>query len=132
MKSFPGRISRKNFILGLLQLMIATIVLVILGNIDNSIKNTGLFIVFDLIIILAYLVCIAFMYTLYVYRLHDIGRNGWYALLIFVPIVNLLLFLYLLFKKGNPEINKYGSSNLGQSFWSTYLKNDATAGNNVA
>lgn len=39
--------------------------------------------------------------ALSVYRLHDIGRSGWYALLLLVPLVNLLLMLYLVTKEGN-------------------------------
>lgn len=33
-------------------------------------------------------------------RLNDIGRSGWYILIFFFPVANIMLFLYLLFKKG--------------------------------
>ena len=34
-------------------------------------------------------------------RLNDLGKSGWYILFFLVPVANILLFLYLLFKKGD-------------------------------
>lgn len=33
-------------------------------------------------------------------RLHDLGRSGWWSLLMFVPLVNFVSLIYLLFAKG--------------------------------
>ena len=41
-------------------------------------------------------------------RLNDMNRSGWLSLLIFVPIVNLALGLWLLFGRGNEGANAYG------------------------
>ncbi|WP_048690845.1 DUF805 domain-containing protein [Catenovulum maritimum] len=41
-------------------------------------------------------------------RLHDINRKGWYLLLLFVPLINLILVLILLFKSGDIGENEYG------------------------
>jgi len=41
-------------------------------------------------------------------RLHDIGRSGWWLLLIFVPIIGALILLYWFTLKSQPENNKYG------------------------
>ncbi|MDQ8021735.1 MAG: DUF805 domain-containing protein [Moraxellaceae bacterium] len=46
---------------------------------------------------------------LLVRRLHDIGRNGYAALLGLVPYVNLAFMAYLLFKDGSPRHNRYGA-----------------------
>lgn len=35
-------------------------------------------------------------------RLHDLGRSGWFLLLAFVPVVNVVMMLLLLFAKGKP------------------------------
>ena len=43
-------------------------------------------------------------------RLHDLGRNGWFILLSFVPILNLVIGVYVAFFKGKDEDNKYGPS----------------------
>ena len=41
-------------------------------------------------------------------RLNDMDRTGWWALLLFVPVVNLGVGLYLLFGPGSKEANSYG------------------------
>ena len=48
------------------------------------------------------------MLALYVRRLHDTGKSGWFFLLIFIPIVNLYL-LYLCCKSGDIGANAYGA-----------------------
>lgn len=46
--------------------------------------------------------------VIYIKRWHDIGRSGWLALLNFVPIVGLILWIVLGFIPGTPGTNKYG------------------------
>lgn len=43
-------------------------------------------------------------------RLHDIGKSGWWILLLAIPIIGFFLY-YLYAKKGDPFINKYGAPN---------------------
>ena len=43
-------------------------------------------------------------------RLHDLDRRGWVIILIFVPIVQFVITLYLLFWPGTQGVNRYGSS----------------------
>ncbi|MDD4856028.1 MAG: DUF805 domain-containing protein [Sulfuricurvum sp.] len=45
-------------------------------------------------------------------RLHDINMTGWLVLLGIVPFVNALLFVLLVFKKGDAGDNKYGANPL--------------------
>ena len=33
-------------------------------------------------------------------RLHDLGRSGWYLLLAFIPLLNVVMLLYLIFAPG--------------------------------
>ncbi|WP_227430338.1 DUF805 domain-containing protein [Psychrobacter sp. I-STPA6b] len=52
-----------------------------------------------------------FIYTsiiLPVRRLHDIGKSGWWLLLAFIPLANLLLIYFLYFARGNAGANAYG------------------------
>lgn len=42
-------------------------------------------------------------------RLHDVGKSGWFVLLIFVPFVN-ILGLALLCMRGEPGPNRFGAS----------------------
>jgi uncharacterized membrane protein YhaH (DUF805 family) len=118
MTKYPGRLSRKNFALGSLYLIIVTL---LLGIVDSLSPNN---ILFDLLFILAYLAGFAFLLWLYVFRLHDLDKSGWFSLLIFIPIVDFIFFIYLLFKKGSEESNKYGAPNVGESLWNTFFKKD--------
>jgi uncharacterized membrane protein YhaH (DUF805 family) len=53
--------------------------------------------------------------ALYVYtfiwarrRLNDLGYSGWFQLVALIPLVNIILFLYLMFAPGEKETNKWG------------------------
>lgn len=41
-------------------------------------------------------------------RYHDFGWSGWFALLGFVPIVNLVMLIILLFRQGDAAANSFG------------------------
>ncbi len=41
-------------------------------------------------------------------RLHDLGMSGWWLIGYFVPFVNFILGLWLLFEAGKEDANKYG------------------------
>lgn len=41
-------------------------------------------------------------------RLTDLGHSRWWAVLYFVPYLNAILFLYLLFAVGDEGVNDYG------------------------
>jgi len=40
-------------------------------------------------------------------RLHDLNRSGWYLLLAFVPLVNVVMIVYLLAASGKVEGNRW-------------------------
>lgn len=48
---------------------------------------------------------------LMVRRLHDADHSGWWALLLLVPVANMLLSLYLLLVPGTPGLNRFGEPN---------------------
>ena len=41
-------------------------------------------------------------------RLHDVGKSGWYLLVLFVPFVGLVYYLYLMLSESQPDANQYG------------------------
>lgn len=41
-------------------------------------------------------------------RLHDIGKSGWYAVLLVIPILGSILYLFFTCSQSDPETNKYG------------------------
>ena len=47
-------------------------------------------------------------------RLHDIGRSGWWWLLVFIPFVNFIMGIYKKKKKGETGPNRFGPDPLQQ------------------
>lgn len=47
-------------------------------------------------------------------RLHDLDKSGWWMLLLCVPLVNILFYIYILFFKGTEGQNQYGEDPLQQ------------------
>ncbi len=41
-------------------------------------------------------------------RFHDINASGWWSILIFIPLINLITALVLVFAPGKSQVNKYG------------------------
>ena len=52
-------------------------------------------------------------FMLLIRRLHDLNRSGWWALIMLIPLVNLLFAVYVIFFKGTKGPNKYGPDPLG-------------------
>jgi hypothetical protein len=46
----------------------------------------------------------------HVKRLHDLNKSGWWALLFFVPFVNVVFLFYLFLAKGQAKDNQYGQA----------------------
>lgn len=112
---FKGRIDRKTFFSVLLvNMFFGTAFLVGAVALSNQISPaTESLIIKALIvavILLIYFVVLVFSLSLYVRRLHDVGRSGLWSLLLFVPLANILIFIYLLLKNGDKEENKYGQT----------------------
>lgn len=49
-------------------------------------------------------------------RLNDLNRSGWWFLLFFIPVVNLLLAIYLVFFPGSRGPNRFGSAPAANSW----------------
>ena len=47
-------------------------------------------------------------WTLFIRRLHDIGHSGWWVLVMFVPLINLVAWLYVGLKSSDPLENSWG------------------------
>ena len=43
-------------------------------------------------------------------RLHDIGKSGWWSLVLLIPIVNIFYLIYLFFKSGENGKNKWNDN----------------------
>jgi len=72
---------------------------------DSLIANTLIF----LIGILTFLVYFYILLTPSKRRLNDLNKSGWVSLLWFIPMINIILWLCLVFVKGDIGINNYGA-----------------------
>ncbi len=43
-------------------------------------------------------------------RLHDVGRSGWFSLVILIPLIGIIWLVILLCEEGVKETNKYGTN----------------------
>lgn len=104
-KLFSGRISRKNYGLGLLffigSLILLIAILASMFSSDNS--SFGVF-----IIVVLYVAFIVHIFSLHARRFHDLGDSGWRVFLFLIPLVNLIILISLLATKGKAEANQYG------------------------
>ena len=64
-------------------------------------------IVAPLIFLLIMVVATVMTFIFMIRRLHDLDMAGWWCLLMFVPLVNVIFGLYLLFKAGTPSGNRF-------------------------
>ena len=117
-KLFRGRLSRKNYILGLLMVLITVLIsvlifIVITFIIVNLGRNIGLDLVFiaDLLYFISLILIIVFstifVLSLHIRRLHDMGKSGWWVILsLFLTFI--FFIILLLFFGSEKQENKYG------------------------
>lgn len=61
-----------------------------------------------LLLVVIYIAMIYFSFVFTIRRLHDRNHSGWLSLLMLVPLANLILFLYLIFARGDAQENQFG------------------------
>ena len=117
--SFKGRISRRQYgKKGILPLatgwalfILFVLLLVILRPVSEPIAPVAAILFFVMYIALAIFSAVAGL-AVYTKRLHDLGRSGWWNLLLFIPfvgpLINLALMIILGAKRGQLEGNRYG------------------------
>lgn len=114
-----GRIGRLRY-LGYQMLMTVLMYIVItavaligfgvLTEFTNETTSTGGFYFLMLLIALPLLFLVFYSGIIYPKRrLHDLNLSGWLVLLMFIPLVNTLFPLYLMFAAGNDRVNQYGN-----------------------
>ena len=103
---FNGRINRRNYALGWTSATVIFYILVFLFSFLGEHIFSQL--LSSIILIIVFLASIIFDISLHIRRFHDQNMSGWMSLLFFVPLVNFVLILFLLFAKGTKGVNKYG------------------------
>lgn len=103
-KIYDGRIGRKDYVLGLLFYhALASVIVILLGLLLSPGESS-----FDLIAYVIGAFFAVFIFSLHVRRSHDLGKSGNMVFLLFIPIVNLIIAIRLLFYKGQEGVNQYG------------------------
>jgi len=70
---------------------------------------------------LTYLFVLYMSFILAIQRLHDLGKSGWFCLLAFVPVANIILGGILLCAPGTEGINAYGKRPPPNNTWNKVL-----------
>ena len=107
-----GRLNRKPFLLrGLVLGILSLILSSVMGGLAET-SSTVLHLV-SLLMLPLILVCAAGSLTLIIRRWHDLGKSGWFTLLLLIPLLNFLVMLYLGFVRGTAGPTAYGEDPLG-------------------
>ena len=108
--AFSGRIGRVRYLAYqssavLLCYLATSVVFAMMFSLGVRSTNPTFMMFLPLLVVLLIFICsFVFMRR----RLNDIGHSGWFAILAFVPFVNFLFSLYLVFAPGSEGINQYG------------------------
>lgn len=62
-----------------------------------------------LAIVVLYIAAFAIYFIYTKRRLNDLGKTGWLSLLMIIPVVNLIMWVYIQFFPGQPQANEYGA-----------------------
>jgi uncharacterized membrane protein YhaH (DUF805 family) len=95
---FSGRYNRAKYIKMTLLVAIPIAVVMVLAS---ELASQGFILALNLVAFVA-------LSPITIKRLHDVDMPDWIFLLFLVPGANIILGLYLLFKKGTQGPNKYG------------------------
>lgn len=109
-----GRIGRLRYIsyltlMTILMYVFIGVITVGLSTLLTGVDNDSVSLFIGLLFFLL-LLPLAF-YTTIIYprrRLHDSNLSGWLAILMFIPLINVLFSFYLMFARGNDDVNQYG------------------------
>ena len=93
---FKGKTSRKEFWLFVLCHFLITLAVSLLGALINLLVGAAISLLLGLALFIPIL-------ALYVRRMHDIGKSGWWVLISMVPLVGAIWFFVLLCKKGESD-----------------------------
>ena len=97
--NFSGRSRRAAYWYAMLVNLIISVVLLLLADAVPALSALGW--IYDLATVIP---CIA----LCVRRLHDIGKRGWWWLLVFVPLIGAIMLIYWFAQEGDYGGNAYG------------------------
>ena len=97
-----GRFSRKQFIIAEVLLILSTFffipffrLLCVFGRLQG-------------VLIIIWLLSIIYAHSVIaIKRLHDIDLSGWFSILVYIPYLGVLFYIYLILKKGDNQKNQF-------------------------
>jgi uncharacterized membrane protein YhaH (DUF805 family) len=121
--SFKGRVRRSTFgirwvmfYISFLAIFFACIIIIAI-----SVRiMADLIFLSNIIIISIMLLYLTLMIVQYVKRLHDLDQAGIWVVLIFIPFISLIFFVYLLLADGTVGPNQYGEDPKGRIPYQPY------------
>lgn len=110
--TYNGRISRSQYWIGFLILVgVAFVIGMVLGAMGAG-NEPGAPSLLEALLNIA---LIPLVFAVYIKRFHDLGKSGWFSLLLIVPLVNILVGIFWLgFVKGTDGPNEYGEDPVAQ------------------
>ena len=107
---FKGRARRKEYWMFVLWNFIISLVLgVVVGIIDGVIKSQALSVISFLYVLAVLLPSLA----VFVRRMHDTGRSGWWIFINLIPLIGQIVALVFLVQDSKPGDNQYGPNPKG-------------------
>ena len=111
---FTGRARRKEYwMFTLFNLIFAIIAMVIDRMLGTSFHMNGISLGYGYIYTLYGLVVLIPGLAVMVRRLHDIGKSGWFFLIVLIPLAGAIWLLVLLCTDSKPGTNKWGPNPKG-------------------
>ena len=106
---FTGRVSRQQFLLGsLLVLALMALVSIISALIVAFTRAEAVILLVSILAAALMIAATLFLFGLAARRIHDIGKSGWYALLLLVSPFNIVVLLVLAVERGQEGDTGFG------------------------
>ena len=106
-----SRASRQEYICRIMLFLITGFFLEYLISLDKNLPNTPFYIIFMLIIaVISLFIMVLTVTQIFLVthrRLHDLNASGWWQLITFIPLGQLMMIGFIFFK-GTEGPNKYG------------------------
>ena len=104
-----------NLVLAVIGSVVVGVVVLLLGLLGlvampqpDAAPNAAVPIVGMIVMLIPYLIMAVLGVILTIRRFHDIDASGWWSLTLIVPLVNLIAFLVIAFKRGDETTNRFG------------------------
>lgn len=107
-----------NMLMGLVIIGIAILLAILIPSFAQQITDPSPMLIIAMVIIglVFYSALIYYSFIFTIRRLHDRNQSGWLSLLMLVPLVNFILFIYLSCAKGDAAANNYGAPHLTKTW----------------